>query len=454
MDNKELTARLKAFALMMRFGHDLFQANDFSDAAALAVNNSRVLLNFKSSSLIEVSGGRAEIVAQYAQVEPNRHSKLAELQCLLCAKLPPSAEPRVLTVASCKELSLPPEIPNELLAGGNACLVVPLQPPPSVPKHDFRLLWLIEFGGEEVPAYAQTSAKLLAPSIAEALFFRRFCTRVAVWRRRGGRRLVWILLALLLAGTMFLRVPESTTAEFELRAPEITAVYAWFDGPVAACLVQDGAAVKKGDVIAEYDTAQLKFRLASAENAVREIQAELELESRTAFTDRERLGKLKLLEARLNAAKVAVDEARWYLAHSKLTAPAGGVLVLADGRAEQLSGKAVRTGDRLFEIYGGRGMIAEIPVNERDASILERVPAATLFLHTAPEQPIPARITEISRYPELTEQRTYCYRVRAELPPEAGSLRYGMRGIARLSGERVSLGYYLFKSVVLYFRGL
>ena len=42
----------------------------------------------------------------------------------------------------------------------------------------------------------------------------------------------------------------------------------------------------------------------------------------------------------------------------------------------------------------------------------------------------------------------------ARLPDNSAGLRYGMRGIARLSGENVSLGYRLFKSVVLYFRGL
>ena len=42
----------------------------------------------------------------------------------------------------------------------------------------------------------------------------------------------------------------------------------------------------------------------------------------------------------------------------------------------------------------------------------------------------------------------------AQKPEDSAGLRYGMRGVARLSGGNVSLGYRLFKSVVLYFRGL
>ena len=34
----------------------------------------------------------------------------------------------------------------------------------------------------------------------------------------------------------------------------------------------------------------------------------------------------------------------------------------------------------------------------------------------------------------------------------ADNLRFGMRGIAKLRGERVSLGYYLFRNLVIYLR--
>jgi hypothetical protein len=34
------------------------------------------------------------------------------------------------------------------------------------------------------------------------------------------------------------------------------------------------------------------------------------------------------------------------------------------------------------------------------------------------------------------------------------ALRYGMRGVAKLRGERVALGYLLFKNAVLYLRWL
>ena len=59
----------------------------------------------------------------------------------------------------------------------------------------------------------------------------------------------------------------------------------------------------------------------------------------------------------------------------------------------------------------------------------------------------------IRQYPERTEQNVWCYKVLAELDSTM-TLRYGMRGVAKLNGRRIALGYMLFKNGVLYLRWL
>jgi hypothetical protein len=76
-----------------------------------------------------------------------------------------------------------------------------------------------------------------------------------------------------------------------------------------------------------------------------------------------------------------------------------------------------------------------------------------LFLHTAPEKGIAGTIVSVAQYPVLNEQNLYCYTIRMKLPETAEkNLRFGMRGVAKISGSEVSLGYYLFKNMILYFR--
>ena len=49
---QEMAARLKAFGVMMRLGHDLFNAPDFQTAAVMAVNNARLMNSNKSRNMV------------------------------------------------------------------------------------------------------------------------------------------------------------------------------------------------------------------------------------------------------------------------------------------------------------------------------------------------------------------------------------------------------------------
>lgn len=461
MENKlaELQARLKVFGMIFRIGSDLFRASDFDTAAGMAVNNPAPLLKFKRATLLEKADGRIRVVAQYGQVTVNPHAEVALRQVALLEKAELQEDkPLRLTRTPADGTEYAPEVQNALdalLEEGGELIAFQLPAPSFLGDPGFALIWLLEYD-TAIPAYALTSANLLVHNLGEGLFCQRCCS--AVEQRRFHKKLSkgkWaaIVIAVLAAILLLVRVRDSVNAEFTLKSPETVSAYAWFDGPIAECRKPDGATVRKGDVILRYDTNALAFRLANAKSQVAEIAKEYDLESAAAFNDRSKLGRVQLIQARLEGARVAVKEAQWYMDHAEITAPADGVLVLAEGRAELLVNKAVRTGDKLFDVYSGQGVIAEIMVNERESSILLGDLSATLFLYTQPDRTFDAKILEVKPYAELNEQRTYCYKVRAELISDM-PLRYGMRGVAKLRGESVSLGYFLFRNLVIYLRWL
>ena len=446
MANDDAAAKLRTFALILKFGHDLMNARNFDDAAVRAVNDARMLLDFHSAALFEHSEKRYEVIAQSGIPEKNPRSRLVLDQMELLEKFNSND---AFSVIDGKEAF--PE--NPVFANSVYCIVN--LPVPEVCADSGRtFVWLLEFKNN-VPAHLENTAKIVGNSVSEALYFHRSASgRKHFGSAKKAKCIFYIILLAAIAAAMFIRVPESASAEFTLRPQMVSAVYAPFDGLVIRCFRQDGDKVSKGDIIARYDTATLQYRMEQARHQLAELESEISLEERNAFTDSEKLGKVRLLAARKKVLQVAVSEAKWYLDHADITAPADGVLVLADGRAEKLAGKALRIGDKVADIYGGRGLIAEIPVDEKDSSILQQKFTAELFLHTAPEEAIPVDILDTAVYPELTEQKSYCYTVRAELPENRSGLRYGMRGIAKISGRKVFLGYRLFKSAVLCFRGL
>lgn len=442
----ENDAKAKTFALIIKFGHDLFEKKDMQSAAASAVNDSHILLGFRSSALYRLHDNKKiNVLGQFAQAEINEHSAAVLAQKELIKNTEFNAQGFAVIEKD--------KLPAALSENEASFLICKLLPPAST-HLEGAYIWVLEYE-KEITSNVITMAQLLGRSIAEALSLTESSTTIKRWKfsRIAGIFFKIIIPLLLLAAAMFIPVQESTTAEFMLKAPEITAAYSKFDGNIAQCLKQDGEYVKKGEVIARFDTAELQYRLANAQSALKEAEADLELAQQNAFTDEKNLGKIKLMQARCKILEVSVKEAKWFLQNSEIKSPADGILVLTDERAEQLIGKSVRIGDKLFDIYGGKGMIAEVMVNERDSSILQTSFNSELFLHTAPEKGLLGEIVSVSQYPILNEQKSYCYPIRIKLAEnEKSQLRFGMRGIAKLSGAKVRLGYYLFKNIILYFR--
>lgn len=458
-ENAELKARLHAFAAIMRLGRDAFEQPDLPAAAVHIVNNSRTLLAYESSSLADLRGNPS-LLAEYAQVEVKQHTEYAADVKILCRSVDLSGGAVELNEGNeaFRKLSEKARGAFSRLAGeGGSLLLVPLRSARFRSSAKDPFVWLMTFKGA-VPPHVGATIPLLASDYGNALWShtpRGGARLLLKWLRKITLiRILLLLLAAFVVAMFTVDVEHTVSAEFVVRPDAEYNSYAWFDCVVKNCFFNDGDAVKAGDRILEYDTDRMRFQLAASEAAFKEANAEYEQVLKASFTDRENLGKLKVLAFKRDSAKIAIEEAKWYLAHSVVTAPVSGILAIAEGSADKLAGRALRLGEKQFDILSDKGMIAEIMVNEKDASVLEGNPRITLFLHTRPELPIPVKILSSRFYPELTEQNIYSYNVKAEMENNVPGLRFGMRGVARVTGEKVKLGYYLFRSLVLWYRGV
>jgi hypothetical protein len=80
-----------------------------------------------------------------------------------------------------------------------------------------------------------------------------------------------------------------------------------------------------------------------------------------------------------------------------------------------------------------------------DAINLELESPVRLFLHTEPLSPRAARLIEASYQASLSPDGVAAYRLRARFDEDTELPRIGLRGTARISGDWVLLGYYLFR---------
>ena len=75
-----------------------------------------------------------------------------------------------------------------------------------------------------------------------------------------------------------------------------------------------------------------------------------------------------------------------------------------------------------------------------------------LFLHTDPLCPRSGRLIEASYQATLSPESVASYKLRARFEEGTELPRIGLRGTARISGEWVLLGYYLFRRPLAHLR--
>ena len=135
------------------------------------------------------------------------------------------------------------------------------------------------------------------------------------------------------------------------------------------------------------------------------------------------------------------DYARDLLARAEVRAPRDGIAVFAD--AERWTGKPVQTGERLMELADPRQAELRIDLSVGDAIALEPGSEAVLLLDSDPLRRHVARLERAAYEAQTTAAGQLAYRLDAafeEAPP-----RIGLRGTAKLYGDRAPLAYYLLR---------
>lgn len=458
-----LRGKLNALSAVIRLGHEAYEADGLDGWAGHVVNNSVMMLPYFRSALVDRRGALMRLVAVTGQSAVAENSEYARYVRTLVKAFPSLDKIVEVTPALLEEQNAPAEADEALAAlSADAALIflVPLRPAGVKEAGEPSFVWLVEFDKADSRPIAATLLGLLRDHYAESLDFmlnrRRPPLLARMFERRKflhPSRIIFALVILFALSTVLVRIRQTVSAEFEV-VPAIEHIgYSPFDGVIAKCNFKSGAAVKKGDEIIVFDIDERKFMLDNARNEFMRTGAQLDLVRQQSFNDPAKRAQLRLLELQREKANIEIERNQWYLDRGRVTASGDGVLEAGD--TDKLAGRAVRPGEKLFEVLETREMVAEINLDEKNSSVLNNHTEITLYLHTRPEVPIGARILSVSGKPVLTARKTFCYLIRVDFAvPRDTEVICGMRGIARIAGERVTLGYYLFRHLVLWYRQL
>ncbi len=252
---------------------------------------------------------------------------------------------------------------------------------------------------------------------------------------------VWVAGATALALLFPVRLSVLTPAEVVARAPAV--IRAPAEGVVERVLARPTQPVAEGDLLVEFDRTTLMGRQEVARKAKATAEAELDQASQQAFFDPKAKGQLAVLKSKVDEKTAELAQIDDLLARSRLTAPRAGVAVLDD--PSEWQGRPVTVGERILAVADPADVELEAWLAPADVIALEPGAPVTLFLNTDPLRPVPARLLYVAFEATLQPDGLLAHRVRARIEPREEPPRLGLKGTARLDGDRVPLIYWLLR---------
>lgn len=257
------------------------------------------------------------------------------------------------------------------------------------------------------------------------------------WRVRLG---VVTILALLL----FVPVQQSALAPAEIISLDARVIAAPIDGVIKTVHVRPNQPVNAGDALFSLDDTTLRNRLEVAYKSVAVADAELTAATQRAFHDSSSQSELALLSGRAQERRAELAAVQAQLSRIHVHADHDGIAVFTD--TDDWLGRPVSTGERIMQLANpdNPGMLIHLPV--ADAIALDTGAPVKLFLTVQPLKPLDGHILETSYQASLSPDGISSYRLRAAFDTDDTlQARIGLRGTAKLYGDRVILGYYLLR---------
>lgn len=253
------------------------------------------------------------------------------------------------------------------------------------------------------------------------------------------------LAAAAVAIVLLLPVRLSVLAPAEITARTPAVVRSPIDGVVEKVLVEPNQPVHKGQALFSFDATTLRGRLDVAQRALQTETADYERTAQQAFTDPKASAQLGVILGRIEERRAEAAQLEALLARSQVYAPRSGVAVLDN--PSEWAGRPVVVGEKVLSVADERDTEIEAWLPPSDVIELPTGAPVTVFLNVDPLNAVPATLRYVAYEASLRPDGSYAYRVRASIRNDEtdAALRLGLKGTARLDGERVPLIYWLLR---------
>ena len=271
-------------------------------------------------------------------------------------------------------------------------------------------------------------------------------------RRRTGsllgllprHRTRWALALVCLAALVPIR--QSVIAGGEIVAAEPQVVTAAIDGVIDEILVRPNQSVQRGELLARFDATELEHRQMRLQQERRLAEEHLRKARQLALSSAIDAPRLAELESELALLELEFAHVTDQQQRLELRADTDGIVTYS--RPQDWLGRAVSTGEKIMEVAGDGRREFEIWLAVEDAIDLADGARVRFFPDAFPLQSLDGSVSNVSFFAHPGPEQTLAYRIVAALPDHGIGARLGMKGTARLYGDRIALGYYLLRKPI------
>lgn len=426
------SGQVLGLSLLLQLQQRIRASKTLDEAAFIAVNESKQLLQYRQAALWLRSSG---VVALSGLPLPERNAPYLNWLIELFPALPSLPAPAVVSISL-----LPPTIAADwqewLPAHG---LAIPL----IRPDGDFFGILLLardEPWQEGELALATELGSMFSHGITlhqrqKPLRERLRLTGKKMYLKTGGT--VALLLVLLLPVHLSVLAPAEVVAKdpFLVRAP--------LDGVIEQFYIRPNQEVQAGQLLFNMDKTGLRAKLGMARKSF-EVAAE-EYRQAAVLALQDDRGKIEMAprRGRMEERAAELSGTGKLLQRLEAVAPRDGIAIFSD--PTDWVGKGVSIGEKVLLIAdpSKAELLIRLPV--ADAIALEPGTRITLYLTNDPQHPHEARLTSAAFRAEVMPGGLVGYRLKADFTDSSQLPRIGLSGVAKVYGQKVSLGYALFR---------
>ncbi len=253
---------------------------------------------------------------------------------------------------------------------------------------------------------------------------------------RGRTKLAVTAAAIVLSAILAIPLPYKVKCDCQLQPVIRRYVAAPFEGTLAESFAEPGDIVEEGQLLAEIDGREIRWKLAG-------LSAD---HQRAAKKKDSHLAKHDFAEAQLSKFEMERldNEMQLYrhrAEHLEIRSPIAGLVI--GGDLQKAEGVPLTIGQTLFEIAPLDEMIVEVGIPDDEIAHAATGQNVSIALDAFPRREYEGTITKIHPRSEIVaNENVFVAEVR--LNNASGLLRPGMRGRAKIIGDRHPLGWNLF----------